>query len=157
MSRGFTLVELLIVIGIGAILAASTVPVYGNFQVASQLNENTSLAVQFLRTAQTLAASGYDNSRHGVYFDVNNSGKDKIILYQGSSYALRQADYDRELVLDEVLSFYFSGLSLSGEDADINFSKNKGEPDNIGTIIISHVVNGQRSITVRNIGSIEEL
>lgn len=152
-NKGFTLIELLIVITIALILAAATVPIYGNFQVSSQLNENTSQIIQNLRIAREKSVAGLNKARHGVYFEVNASGQDKYVLYQGNSYDQRVASYDREVVLDKVLHLSLPGGALEYE---INFSKGLGMPSATGTINLTHDITGSRQIIINNLGMVEE-
>ncbi len=154
-KNSFTLIELLIVIGIMLLLTAVTVPIYGMLQVSSQLNENSSQAVQALRIAKERSMSRFNNSSHGVYFETNLIGEDKYVLYQGVSYAARESSYDREYVLDDVLKLSWSLLGV-GDEGDINFSKGLGVPGKTGTIILIHDVSGARSIIINNLGAIEE-
>jgi len=153
-SNGFTLVELLIVIGITLILAAAVAPIYGNLQVSSQLNENSSQIIQSLRLARERSVARTNNSQHGVYFEIDALGdKDKYVLYQGSTYDTRDSNYDREVILDEVLS-----LSLPGEvsEYEINFSKGLGVPSATGIITLTHDISGTRQIIINSFGMVEE-
>ena len=130
MVKGFTLTELLITIAIMAILSAAAVPIYGNLQVSSQLNESTSLIIQTLRTAKERAQSRVNNDGHGVWFAA-----DSYILYQGPSYTDpdRDTEYDRKQEVDSSITI---ATTLPG--GEINFSKSLGEPDNTGTITLIH-------------------
>lgn len=153
--KGFTLIELLIVIAITVILATAAVPIYGGLQVKAQLNENTSQIIQTIRTARERSVAGYNNSAHGVFFDIN-SGNDRYVLYQGSSYATRDVDYDREANLDSVLSLDNSSFALAGDDIDITFSKGLGVPNNIGNLLLIHNTSGNRVISVSGMGTVQE-
>jgi prepilin-type N-terminal cleavage/methylation domain-containing protein len=154
--KGFTLTELLIVIGISLILVIAAVPVYGNLQVQAQLNESTSQAIQALRTARERSVARMNNSPHGVYFDIILGSEDKYILYQGASYATRDSSYDRESVLDEPLVFSNLSFVLSGGDVDINFSEGLGISNNTGSLRLTHDVSGSRDIGVNSMGKVEE-
>ncbi len=155
-QKGFTLIELLVVISIIIILSVAAIPVYGNLQVSAQLNENTSQIIQAIRTARERSVAGYNNRQHGVYFNINASSDNKYILYQGSSYATREAGYDRETILGSSLSISANDFTFTGSDVDINFSKGLGVPDNTGTIILTHDVSGTRSIILNDLGIVEE-
>jgi len=146
--KSFTLIELLIVIAITLILAAVVAPIYGNLQVSGQLNENSSQAIQTLRTARGRSMARYNKAQHGVYFQT-----DRYTLYQGTSYGERVSAYDREVVLDEALSF---SLPDGGSEYEINFSKGLGLPDATGTITLTHDVSGSRSIIINSFGMIEK-
>ena len=153
--QGFTLIELLIVIAGLLLLGAAAFPIYGNLQVSAQLNETTSQLVQATRTARERSMAGLGDSQHGVYIDIN-SGADRYILYQGSSYSGRDQDYDRVIDLDGALSFSATWFTLIGSDVDINFSKGLGSPGNIGTLTLTHEVSGSSDIVVNSLGTIGE-
>lgn len=157
MKNGFTLIELLVVIGVIIILAAATAPIYGNLQVSAQLNENSSKIIQAIRIAREQSQAGFNGLNHGVYFEINAGANDKFILYQGSSYAARDINYDQETILDDSLSLSSADFFLTGgDDVDINFSKGLGAPDNIGALILTHETVGSRRITLNPIGMVEE-
>ena len=155
--KGFTLTEILIVIGISLILAVAAIPIYGNLQVQSQLNENTSQIIQVVRTARERSVAGYNNAQHGVYFEINTLGNDKYILYQGSTYASRSSAYDREIILDSALNLSVTDFVLTGgKDVDVNFSKGLSVPDNRGTMTLTHDVSGSSQIVINTYGAVEE-
>jgi len=156
-KKGFTLVELLVVIAITIILAGAAVPIYGGLQVSGQLNETNSQIVQTLRIARQRSISRVNDATHGVYFEIDPIGDDSYTLYQGSSYATRMVGYDQVFAIDNPLSFSTTDFILTGsQDVDINFSKGFGEPDNTGTMTLTHSVSGSNSFSVNSIGKIEE-
>ncbi len=144
-NKGFTLIEILIVIGLLVLLAAAALPVYGNFQVSAQLNENSSQIVQALRMAREKSMAGFNNSRHGVKF-----ASDRYIIYQGESYDLRDSAYDREVILNDSLS-----ISTSLNNNEINFGQDLGRPDNTGTTTLIHALGGLRRISVNDFGMVD--
>ncbi len=155
-NRGFTLIELAITVGLGVILVAMAVPIYGNLQVSAQINEQSALITQTLRSAREQAVAGYNNSAHGVFFRIDPAGADSYILYQGSSYANRNIAYDQTKTMGSALSFQNSSFTLIGADVDVNYSKTLGMPNNIGTLLINHSASGQKSITVNSLGAVTE-
>lgn len=144
--RGFTITEFLIVIGIIVILAAAAVPIYGNLQVSSQLNESSSLIIQTLRTAKERSQARVNNESHGVWFAA-----DSYTLYQGSSYTDRDTEYDLWQRVDSSITI---ATTLPG--GEINFSKSFGEPDNTGTITLTHDSGETRVININSLGLVEE-
>jgi prepilin-type N-terminal cleavage/methylation domain-containing protein len=144
--KGFTLTELLITIAITVVLAAAAVPIYGNLQVKSQLNESTSLLIQTFRTARENSESRLNNSSHGVKLNA-----DSYVLYQGASYAARDASYDRLMELDSTMT-----LSTTIANGETNFTKGLAEPNNVGTITLTHEIGEEREITINSFGVIEE-
>ena len=66
MQKGFTLIELMIVVAIIAILAAIAIPAYQNYLIRSQVSEGVTLA----DGAETGVAEFYSNYGH---FPLNNT------------------------------------------------------------------------------------
>jgi len=149
-NKGFTLVELLTVIAVGLVLLAVAVPIYGGLQVSSQLNETSSLLVMALREARENSASGLNNSPHGVYIQ-----SDRYTLYQGVSFGGRDTAYDRETILEDVLSLSFN-LVGSGGAGDINFSQGLAVNNKTGTTTLSHSAQGSIDIVLNSWGIVEE-
>lgn len=154
--RGFTLVELIVVIGLGLVLVVLAIPIYGKLQISTQLGEQSALVTQTLRSVRERAVAGYNNSAHGVFFHLDPVGEDSYISYQGSSYVTRNTAYDQTKTMSSALSFQNAGFILIGTDVDVNFSKTLGVPNNIGTLFINHSVSGQRSVTVNSFGAVAE-
>ena len=139
---GITFLELLVVITIIIVLAAAATPIYTNFQPQSQLNESTAQILQQIRTGVEFSKARYNNEAHGLYLEIN-PGDDRVILYQGDSYATRDSAYDRIITLDPPITL---SSSLTGNE--VNFTKGNGYPDNTGTIVVTHSVAGTRSISI---------
>lgn len=156
MNKGFTLVELLIVVAIIASLILVSLNMYGNLQASTQLNENTSQLVQVIRTAREQSLAGWNNNQHGVFILLATSTADQYTLYQGASYATRTASFDRTTIMDNALNLSATGFVLTSGNIDINFSQGTGLPSATGTIIISqNFSNSSRSININNIGLVE--
>lgn len=141
--RGFTVVELIIVIAITAILAAAAIPLYGNLQITAQLNANTSQLTQNLRTAQTRSIAGLNGLEQGVALASN-----QYTLYQGTTSSV----YTRTTELDSVLNLYWS---LSNGTNVVEFD-GSGIPTATGSLYLMHDVYGIKTITINDAGLIEE-
>jgi prepilin-type N-terminal cleavage/methylation domain-containing protein len=144
--KGFTLIEILVVTAIMALLTGASVPIVGNLQKSSQLNEGSTHVIQTVRVAKERASSRLNDAQHGVKF---LSGS--YVLYQGDSYVLRDDSYDRTITLDNALS-----LVSTLQDDDVNFSKGLGMPNNTGSVTLTHSVHGTKIITVNSFGKVEE-
>jgi prepilin-type N-terminal cleavage/methylation domain-containing protein len=140
-NKGFTLVELLIVIAIALILVTVSVPIYGNLQVSAQLNENTSQMIQTVRIARVRSVARVNNASHGVYFEINPGADDRHILYQGDAYATRDMAYDRAVTLNPSLT-----LSTTLVGAEVNFSKGAGASTTTGTVTLTHDLLSMHSV-----------
>ena len=66
MTKGFTIIELLIAIGITVVLVAAASPIYGNLQVSTQLNESSAQITQDLRLAREQSRAGVNGAAHGI-------------------------------------------------------------------------------------------
>jgi len=150
-NSGVTLFEILIAVGIIGFMAAVSLGIYGNLLFTSQIDEGSYKAIQMMRTAKERSVGGFNDSQHGIYLDINPAGDDRIILFQGSSYAARDADYDSILPLKSIFN-----LSTTITGNEFVFSKGFGIPNNTGSIVITHTEGGSRTITVNSYGLIEE-
>ncbi len=82
--------ELLLVIGILAIIFALGLPVAWDFYQQYQLDAETETLRSVLRQARNLAMINRNESVHGLYIDSSN-----FTVFQGSSYAARNVAEDR--------------------------------------------------------------
>ncbi|MFQ6049790.1 MAG: Tfp pilus assembly protein FimT/FimU [Candidatus Paceibacterales bacterium] len=140
MKRGLALIEILLVVGILAVLVTLTLPLTLDFYKSQQLNIHTQGVIQALRRAQLKAMSVENSSIFGVYLVDDN-----YTLFKGSSYATRDVQYDAVSDLPQIINI--SGLS------EIVFSKFEGIPSATGTIILSNNGDSQ-TISINEIGRI---
>lgn len=150
---GFTLIELLISIAIMATLISAALPLYSGLQISAQLNESTEQITATLRLARTLSVERKYDSSSGVFFDINQSGPDSIILFAGASYAARNPSYDRRTPFDSALAL---SSALTSGVSEIVFSRANGLPSATGVIQLTHSVSGSRNISINSAGTIEQ-
>lgn len=122
--RGFTLVEILLVIGIFAILVSLITPLGLDFYRSQQLETDSQGIIQFLRRAQLKALFQENDSQYGLFLTSSN-----YILFKGNSYLARDPQYDEVFNLSNVIGV--SGIN------EVVFSKLEGKPNVIGNIILS--------------------
>ena len=138
--KGFTLVELLLVIAIIAIVAAASGPSLTRLIGSSNLEVAGDKVVSSIRKSQSYAMDGKDNAVWGICI---NSGD--LRLFKGScSSPIYTEDYD------------LSGVSIVGltETTFSGSSGLRGEPSNALTITVSNDI-GTTIITLNAAGGID--
>ena len=152
--KGFTLVELILIIGISAMLVTGIMVSYSKFYLSNQLQDANTQIKQALKQAREYSVSGYFNSSYGVHFSSNNTSNNYII-YKGSSFAERDQPFDRISEINKNISFASTTLSAAKGVYEINFSKNYGAPDNYGDIEILNNNSGEsNTIDINSLGTI---
>lgn len=129
-SRGFALIELLVVVIILVVLMAITIPSMISFQKTPQLNNSFEEVVNALRVAQNKTISSEENSQYGVYFNTATVPH-QYILFKGASYALRDSAYDQVKSISNLSEFY--DINTGGGN-QIVFDKLTGFTANFGNV-----------------------
>lgn len=139
--KGFTFIEILLVVALISITAGISIPIYQSFQTRNDLEISGITIAQTLRRAQLLSQAVDGDISWGVNITVGN-----ITLFKGESFSLRYAEFD------EVFSMPTS-ISVSGLE-EIIFEKFTGEPQNTGTTTLTSINNEKRSININSKGTI---
>ena len=140
-KKGFTLVEMLLVLTAISVLAGIGIPVYYTIQGRNDMDMSVQTAVLSLRRAQLLSTGSSGNSVWGVYFATGTA-----TVFRGTSYISRNTTYDE--VNDIGTTTAPSGLN------NITYSKVYGRPSVTGTITIRSTANETRNITINQKGTI---
>lgn len=143
-KKGFTLLEIFLVIALISIIATLALPYYHDFQVRNDLETSLDMTVQTLRRAQFLATSGDSNTDWGVYIDGNVY---TMTVFSGSSYAGRDASRDETYPL-------YPGVMPTGIQ-ELIFSKFDGMPTSAGDIVLEGAKDESRTISVNEKGMID--
>ena len=138
--RGFSLLEVVVVISIFGLLAAVSTSVYGSFKAHENLEIATTGVVEALRQAQASAQAGKGDSGWGVKILPA-----AITIFEGASYASRVVQADQTLS--------FSGGSVATGLSEVVFSKLSGSTLNAGTITLTNS-SGAKNILVNEKGTI---
>jgi prepilin-type N-terminal cleavage/methylation domain-containing protein len=120
-SGGFSIIEILVVLGIFAILFAISTSVYGSLKVQNNLSMALGSTVEALRYAENKARAGEQDSSWGVKIATN-----QITVFSGTNFAGRNSDNDQTVNFP-------GGVSASGI-SEIVFDKITGKTNNIGTV-----------------------
>ena len=142
-NKAFSLIEVLLVIGIAAGVFAFSAPFSLNFYRTQLLSEVQSDIVSALERARHYAMLQKNDSAYGVHI-VNGS----YTLFQGSDYE------NRVQIQDEV--FPIAGAITFSSSTDIIFSKHAGLSNASGTIEINYE-NLSKGIQITNSGVVSKI
>ncbi|MFH1170431.1 MAG: GspH/FimT family pseudopilin [Candidatus Vogelbacteria bacterium] len=146
---GFTLVELLIVLAIGGIIAGAVGPAISHFPSGSQLDDVASDLKQTIQLAHARAVAGVASSTHGVFLELNTGTPDRYILFRGANYAARDLLYDQPTMIREAIDLT---ATLAGNATEISFTPRWGMPNATGTITLTHSVGDKRVLQLNDLG-----
>jgi prepilin-type N-terminal cleavage/methylation domain-containing protein len=146
-KKAFTLLEIMVVVGLMAIIFLIPVLYTQASQVRFDFNTQVSTAVSYLRLAQSDAAAGRDNKKHGVHLAA-----DSYTVFSGDSFnPSDEANFEIELPPTIVIR----NVSLNGGGSDVIFSGPYGETQAYGTFqLYSQQINKSLTINVSQIGTI---
>lgn len=145
-DKGFTLLELLVVVGIITILAGVGIFSYINQQKAKLLDMSVQEVVGYLRYAQQKSMVQEGGNQWGVHFENPASGDDFYALYTGTSYS----SPEETRYLPNGIEFTTPG---DNETIDISFYKLIGDSMG-GVVTICGYFNQCVSITISSSGLI---
>jgi prepilin-type N-terminal cleavage/methylation domain-containing protein len=101
---GFTIIELMIVLGIFAIILAIILPINVNRSLAQQVSSEQKIVISLLQRARTQAITNQNDSSHGLYITDG-----EYVLFAGDSYTTRDEDLDIVFSISE-------GIDVSGAE-----------------------------------------
>ena len=139
--KGFTLVEILLVVGIIGILTVLFVPMGLDFYRTQQLDISSEALAQSIRRVQLKSMSAELDSKFGIYITNDN-----YILFKGDSYLERDAQYDETFDLPDI-------VTLAGSPREIIFSKFEGRPSFVGSIVLNSG-GASRTIIINKFGTV---
>ena len=138
-TRGFTIVEILIVIGIMVVLVGVVVIPFASFRDQAILDGATEEALALLHEARERTVSSDGASRYGVYFE---SGK--VTLFKGTAFPGAGDPDNKEILLHNRLVLT---KSASLDDGAI-FERLTGKIGAAGTITVSLISDSAKSRTI---------
>ena len=137
---GFTLVEILLVVGIFAAFVFVSLPLIGGIIYQSDLESASLVIVSTMRQAENSARNGLEDSVWGVKISYP-----QVIMFKGNTFDTRDSSRDMSYTLS-------SNLTLSGL-SEIRYSKMNAIPyasDNTvitnGNIVISNL--NSKTVTI---------
>jgi len=142
MQKGFTLIELVISIGLIAILATVSAVNFFNYKNAQSVDLTGKEIVSMLRNAQNNSFSQESGTRWGVYFQ-NTASSSYFALFKGSVYS--SASTTQQNPLPSNVQFL---LPASGASSTVVFAPITGVPNASITIRVSLINNINVSSTI---------
>jgi prepilin-type N-terminal cleavage/methylation domain-containing protein len=116
-QKGFTLVEILLVVGLFGFLAGISIPVYSGFIDRSNLSSSVDVTQAAILRARKYAQTQRNNSNWGVYYQTG-----QIIVFAGDSFDTRDTALDEVTNIPETM-----GLSVDS-DREVVFEQISGTP-----------------------------
>lgn len=145
-SKGFTLLELIIVVAISFIIGITAVPFYSNFFTQNAVSNSTDQLVAELRKAQIYSITGKQGGSWGVNYNYTN-GTGTITLFKGASYATRTTAFDENF-------FVYSPATVSGFTT-VTYMHATGTPSAVQTITVLDN-NNSHLVTVNALGVVNK-
>lgn len=145
--EGFTLIEMLLVIGIATVLGIIGTANFLGLRDVKALDSNTQRIVEDLRTVSGNSLSGLEDSTWGIRF--TNSDAQYYEVWRGADYA--SGVKTKRSVLSAKVFFVDPA---SGQFKDVVFARGTGLPNATLTLIISNGAS-QKTITMNTNGRID--
>lgn len=124
-KKGFTLAEIMIVIGIMAVLAGLSATAFFDFSNYQSLDNDSYSALSHIQNARSLASNSYKFSEYGI-----RVASTSLSVFQGKTYSVASTT----LVLNLSSKVAVSAINLSNGSTEFYFNKISGKPNATGTI-----------------------
>lgn len=127
MNKGFTIIEVVVTLGILAIIFGATAPVNWEFYQKIELRTEYNNYLSYLKLARAAALANKNTSAYGVYI-----GPDNITIFEGVNYAARNQSKDqlfaRSLLINVsgATEVVFSPLSGNSTNKTITLANSQG-------------------------------
>jgi len=155
-KKGFSLVEILVIMGVLGIVIAASVPAFIFFRRQSDLGNNAEKILNVLKLAQsrTLASektsAPEDPGRYGVYFD-NSASPNSYVFFKGVDFASRDMAFDKTYTLPQELEIY--NIDLLGGSNEVVFERLTGFTPQEGTVSLRLAADPTKTKTIYIEGS----
>ncbi|MDP3784875.1 MAG: type II secretion system protein [bacterium] len=126
MKRGFTLLEILMVLGVVFVLAAIVTSALSNFKKSSLLTDAKTRALAELNLARSQTLASESNFVYGVHFESS-----KIVRFKGEAYS---SSDPLNQVFDLPAGAAINSISLGGP-VDVTFERLTGRASASGTVV----------------------
>lgn len=153
-QRGFTLIELALVLGILVLFLGLSIPQLRSFQQISYVNATGKEVIAVLRLAQSRTLASERASQYGVYFDTSTTPH-QYTLFEGPSYSARDPAKDEVTILQKTIEI--SAVSLGGAN-EVVFSRLTGQAESPGTIMFRQIADPiyTKTVSILSSGVVQE-
>ncbi|EKD43857.1 MAG: hypothetical protein ACD_72C00096G0002 [uncultured bacterium] len=141
-NKGFTLIELILVIAFIAILAGVSLPIFKTFQTENDFSLAASTIAQTMRTAALYSQAVSHDSPWGVKLENG-----KAILFKGANFATRDNTFDK--IFDLPSSLQVDGL------IEENYTIFTGLPTQVGMIVLTDIDGRTKEISINAAGLLD--
>ncbi len=130
MQRGFTMIEIIVVIGVLMLISSGATILFLSTQANNQREVIVNELISSLRKAQSRAINGENQSEFGIYFEEH-----KYIEFQGASYMEGNPDNIVNLLPAGVT---IRNINFNGDDF-VYYERMTGEANYEGSVDIAVV------------------
>lgn len=138
--KGFSLIELIIVISIAMILMAISITTFFSVSDQQSLEKDVNYAIALVEKARLQTVNSKDNSQFGVRFASSS-----VTLFQGTTFV---AGSSTNQVFNFSPKVEIFSISLSGGSQNTTFEKITGKSSATGTVRFRLKTNQSASTTV---------
>lgn len=142
MQKGFTLIEIILVIAIISILSVSVFTASSRFLITNHLDNSVNNLISSLRTAQINAMNTKGDGNWGVKIENKT-----ITLFFGESYSSRNSVYDETFKIP---------ASVSVADTEVVFEKVTGDVSSQININLSDNTGSTAQVSINQEGIVNE-
>lgn len=140
LARGFSLIELIIVISVAMILATISITTFFSVSEQQSLEKDVNYAIALVEKARLQTVNAKDNSQFGVRFASSS-----VILFQGTTYS---AGSSTNTVFNFSPKVEIASINLSGGTQNTVFEKITGKSNATGTVKFRLKTNQSASTTI---------
>lgn len=140
--KGFTLIEILVVIAVIFILSGIVFSSYSSFRIQTEVNSSAQEVLNFLRLAQSKTVASESADNYGVHFEQT-----KIVLFKGTVYnALDPNNKTYDFSEVEIIP---GEIILNGGGNEVIFGRITGQTTNYGTVKIQSKKDNSKFLFVK--------
>ncbi len=147
-KRGFTIIELLIVISVTILLSGIVLSSLIGFRKNQALEKDTEIVVQLLNQARNQTISSKGAIAYGVHFTAP-----QVVLFRGASFVSGSStnQVTNLTSTDTILT-----IILAGGGTDVIFQRLTGETTQNGTVVISSPgISRTKTVTIYKTGVVD--